>query len=184
MGKPSKQARVFQAEETARTVHEKITNLTNNQRKENLSNAIPLYWRRNWQPTPVFLPGESQGRGSLVGCRLWGRTESDTTEVTQQQQQHTTLQISDPQKYNVREHQVSAGVEGEGALMHCGLDCRGKPFWKASGQYPVKRRVCTLQDPETLPWNITALPEALRKTWMNLEVIILGKVRHRKRNMV
>ena len=37
-------------------------------------------------PTPVFLPGESQGRGSLVGCRLWGRTESDTTAVTQQQQ--------------------------------------------------------------------------------------------------
>ena len=32
--------------------------------------------------TPVFLPGESQGRGSLVGCRLWGRVESDTTEVT------------------------------------------------------------------------------------------------------
>ena len=37
---------------------------------------------RKWQPTPVFLPGESQGRGSLVGCRLWGRTESDMTEVT------------------------------------------------------------------------------------------------------
>ena len=34
------------------------------------------------KPTPVFLPGESQGRGSLVGCRPWGRTESDTTEVT------------------------------------------------------------------------------------------------------
>ena len=33
-------------------------------------------------PTPVFLPGESQGRRSLVGCRLWGRTESDTTEAT------------------------------------------------------------------------------------------------------
>ena len=30
----------------------------------------------------MFLPGESQGRGSLVGCRLWGRTESDTTEAT------------------------------------------------------------------------------------------------------
>ena len=38
--------------------------------------------RRKWQPTPVFLPGESQGRGSLVGCRLWGRTESDMTEAT------------------------------------------------------------------------------------------------------
>ena len=33
-------------------------------------------------PTPVFLPGESQGQGSLVGCHLWGHTESDTTEVT------------------------------------------------------------------------------------------------------
>ena len=42
---------------------------------------------RKWQPTPVFLPGESQGWRSLVGCRLWGLTESDTTEVTQQQQQ-------------------------------------------------------------------------------------------------
>ena len=41
-----------------------------------------MHWRRKWQPTPVFLPGESQGRGSLVGRRLWGRTESDTTEVT------------------------------------------------------------------------------------------------------
>ena len=38
--------------------------------------------RRKWQPTPAFLPGESQGRGSLVGCHLWGPTESDTTEVT------------------------------------------------------------------------------------------------------
>ena len=40
------------------------------------------HWRRKWQPTPVFLPGESQGWGSLVGCRLWGCTELDTTEVT------------------------------------------------------------------------------------------------------
>ena len=41
-----------------------------------------MHWRRKWQPTPVFLPGEALGRGSLVGCRLWGHTESDTTEVT------------------------------------------------------------------------------------------------------
>ena len=41
-----------------------------------------VHWRRKWQPTPVFLPGESQGWGNLVGCHLWGRTESDTTEVT------------------------------------------------------------------------------------------------------
>ena len=43
---------------------------------------IFMHWRRKWQPTPVFLPGESQGRGSLVGCRLWGRTELSTTEAT------------------------------------------------------------------------------------------------------
>ena len=41
-----------------------------------------MYWRRKWQPTPVFLPGESQGQWSLVVCRLWGCTESDTTEAT------------------------------------------------------------------------------------------------------
>ena len=41
-----------------------------------------MHWRRKWHPTPVFLPRESQGRGSLVGCHLWGRTESDTTEAT------------------------------------------------------------------------------------------------------
>ena len=41
-----------------------------------------MHWRRKWQPTPVFFSGESQGWQSLEGCRLWGRTESDTTEVT------------------------------------------------------------------------------------------------------
>ena len=63
-------------------------------------------WRRKWQPTPVFFPGESQGWGSLVGCRLWGRTESDTTEVTQQQQQ---------------QQQQTPGVgDGQGGLACCG----------------------------------------------------------------
>ena len=51
-----------------------------------LSDSLSLFtfthWRRKWQPTPVFLPGGSQGQGSLVDCRLWGRTESDTTEAT------------------------------------------------------------------------------------------------------
>ena len=53
-----------------------------------------MHWSRKWQPTPVFLPGESQGWGSLVGCRIWGRTELDLTEGTwQQQQQHTINMI-------------------------------------------------------------------------------------------
>ena len=41
-----------------------------------------IFRRRQWHPTPVLLPGESQGWGSLVGCRLWGRPESDTTDAT------------------------------------------------------------------------------------------------------
>ena len=54
--------------------------------RHNLATSLSLFtfmhWRRKWQPTPVFLPGESQGWGSLVGCHLWGGTESDMTDVT------------------------------------------------------------------------------------------------------
>ena len=55
-----------------------------------------MHWRRKWQPTPVLLPGESQGWGSLVGCRLWGRTESNMTEVTWRRQQSQTPVLSLP----------------------------------------------------------------------------------------
>ena len=44
--------------------------------RQDLATSLSLFtfmhWRRKWQPTPLFLPGESQGQGSLVGCRLWG----------------------------------------------------------------------------------------------------------------
>ena len=39
-----------------------------------------MHWRRQWQPTPVLLPGKFHGPRSLVGCSPWGRQESDTTE--------------------------------------------------------------------------------------------------------
>ena len=48
-----------------------------------LSTFICMYaliWRRQWQPTPVLLPGKSHGWRSLVGCSPWGREELDTTE--------------------------------------------------------------------------------------------------------
>ena len=48
------------------------------------------HWRKKRQPTPVFLPGESQGRGSLVGCHLGGHTVSDTTEVASQHENADT----------------------------------------------------------------------------------------------
>ena len=42
-------------------------------------------WRKEWQPTAVFLPGESHGQRSLAGYGPWGHKESDMTEVTKQQ---------------------------------------------------------------------------------------------------
>ena len=47
-----------------------------------LSLFTSMHWRRKWQSTPVFLPGESQVPGSLVGCHLWGHIESDMTELS------------------------------------------------------------------------------------------------------
>ena len=44
--------------------------------------SLSTFFHFHWQPTPLFLPGESQGQGSLAGCCLWGCTESDTTEAT------------------------------------------------------------------------------------------------------
>ena len=43
-------------------------------------NPVVSVWRREWQPTPVFLPGEFYGQRSLAGFSPWGRKESDTTE--------------------------------------------------------------------------------------------------------
>ena len=70
-------------------------------RGTSLSLFTPMHWRRKWQPTPVFLLGESPRRRSLVGCRLWGRTESDTTEVTQQQQQGFIYSIEGSTDHNL-----------------------------------------------------------------------------------
>ena len=56
-----------------------------------LSFSTFMHWRRKWQPTPVFLPGESQGRRSPVGCSPWGRTESNMTEATWQQRNLHTV---------------------------------------------------------------------------------------------
>ena len=67
--------------------HLKTPNLGNTQENNSKLPGTELELRRRqWQPTPVFLPGESQEQRSLEGCRLWGHTDSDTTEATQQQQ--------------------------------------------------------------------------------------------------
>ena len=64
------------------------------------------------QPTPVFLPGECQGWWSLMGCRLWGRTESDTTEATQQQQ--LPNQEEEDRQPNRKKNKSTENIKKEG----------------------------------------------------------------------
>ena len=100
-----------------------------------------MHWRRKWQPTPVFLPGESQGRGSLVGCRLWGRTESETTEVTWQQQQQCIQLIGQVQVTCPRHSCRRAVLEAESLRSRC-------PVW--SGEDPLSD--CRLVIESSLFW--------------------------------
>ena len=68
--------------------------------KTSLSLFTFMRWRRKWQPTLVFLPGESQGQGNLVGCHLWDCTELDRTEATWQQQQLGLVPLSREEENN------------------------------------------------------------------------------------
>ena len=89
-------------------------------RATSLSLFTFMHWRRKWQPTPVFLPGEFQGWRSLVGCHLWDHTDSDTIEVTQQQQQ----QISDYSHFSQWALRKLAPNSWEADQMNDFNDCR------------------------------------------------------------
>ena len=83
-----------------------------------------MHWRRKRHPTPVFLPGESQGRGSLAGCRLWGRTELDTTEATWQQRGLLRWLIGKEYTCNAGDAGLipgSGGSPGEGTAAHSSI---------------------------------------------------------------
>ena len=75
-----------------------------------------MLWRRKWQPTAVFWPGESQGPGSLVGCHLWGGTESDMTEATQQTQQLVSLDTNQSHLYPKTYYPASSGLQDPSVL--------------------------------------------------------------------
>ena len=69
-----------------------------------VSGHFNIPWRRKWQPTPVLLPGKSQGQRSLVGYSPWGCRESDTTEVTE----HTAA-LGSPDSSAGKESTCNAG---------------------------------------------------------------------------
>ena len=82
-GKDPEAGKDWRQEEKGISEDEMVGCLTNSMAM-NWASSGNWWWtgRRKWQPTPVFLPGDSQGWWNLMGCRLWGRTESDTTEGT------------------------------------------------------------------------------------------------------
>ena len=77
-----------------------------------------MHWGRKWQPTPVFMPRESQGQGCLVGCHLWGQTESDTTEATQQQQKQKILRRCGKNMQNNTKKDLHDPYNHDGVITH------------------------------------------------------------------
>ena len=87
-----------------------------------------VHCRRKWQPTPVFLPRESQGQASLVGCHLWGRTELDTTEATQQQQQLSVKVVKNDHVENaVKQNPIEFLVDLQGSMLSKYMPLYRKP---------------------------------------------------------
>ena len=118
-------------------------------RATSLSLFTFTHWRSKWQPTPVILHGESQGWRSLVGCRLWGRTESDTTEATQQQQQQQHLWSNT--EY-IPPHDCA-----EGSWMAGGGASRDRFQWKSSSMTLAQR----------VSWGVVGRTQSVVDDWMN-----------------
>ena len=75
-----------------------------------LSLSTSMHWRRKWQPTPVLLPGESQGWESLVGCRLWVHTR-----LKQLSSRSSSSRCNRKRKIRIRSEQVVVGGGGRWA---------------------------------------------------------------------
>ena len=112
-----------------------------------------MHWRRKWKPTPVFLPGESQGQRSLVGCCLWGRTESDTTETMQQQQYILPLMCLFELWFTHGLYLV-VGFPHSSVGKESGLQCRRLGFNSWIGKIPWRRnwQPTPVFFPKESPW--------------------------------
>ena len=98
-----------------------------------------MHWRRKWQPTPLFLPWESQGRGSLMGCPLWDCTESDTTEATHPS---SSFQVRRGSSDNGK-HRVPQGPQCRGLWYRLSWDVRQKPHGSRVTWIRILERVCS-----------------------------------------
>ena len=82
--------------------------------------ARKVLWRRNWQPTPVFLPGKSHGQRNLVSYSPWGCRSIGHDLVAQQQQQKATWYV-----------QLSLSAESSKSCLCLGHPCKCFPCWRS-----------------------------------------------------
>jgi len=123
-----------------------------------------MHWIRKWQPTPVFLPGESQGRKSLVGCRLWGRTELDVTERLSSSSSSSKKRLGFPCSSVIQESACNAGdlgsipglIPGKGNGNPPQYSCLENPMdrgaWQATVHGVAKLRHDLATKPPPPPW--------------------------------
>ena len=106
--------------------------------------AGKIPWRRTWQPTPVFLPGESHRQGSLAGYSPQGRKESGITERLHTHSTNTVLGFSGGTSY--KEPDASAAdIKDTGSFPGLGRSSgggHGNPLWCSCLENPMDRGVC------------------------------------------
>ena len=113
------------------------------------------------QPTPVFLPGESQGWGSLVGCHLWGHTESDTIEATWQQQQQRSSAFLSHGPHPSSDQQWSVKSSSLCILLTLTLLLSLVSTFKAPSDYTGPSRITQGNLPIKFSWSATWTPPAV-----------------------
>ena len=103
-----------------------------------------MHWRRKWQPTPVLLPGKSNGRRSLAGYSPWGCEESDATEQATQQQQR---QLSAATELSLSAPAVRRGGQAPGTCPFPG-DCSGHDVFQAPARWQMQGQAipCAIQN--------------------------------------
>ena len=153
--------------------------------------------RRQWQPTPGFLPGESQGQGSLVGCCLWGGTESNVIEVTQQQQQQEVLKVLFDNSFLfriMRVHFNSNYLVVLAIMLQTFFknQINEKESWQILGAFSVslaglfiipRLRIITITGLQKTPCINTLLVYFRRRQWQPTPVCLPGKF-HGRRSLV
>ena len=97
--------------------------------------VMKIPWRRSWQPTPIFLPGESHGQRSLAGYSPWGHKESDMTEATEHAGTEDTLLSTEVHCLHYHLLMLPGGTSGKESACQ-GRRCKRQGLDPCIGEIP------------------------------------------------